>query len=246
MNEKVIVITGASSGIGEAVAQTLVKKGHNVVIAARREEKLKQITQELKDEKGNVAYVVTDVTNRSDVDDLAKQTLNMFGRIDVWVNNAGIMALSNLDSGRVDEWDQMIDINIKGVLYGINSALPSMRKQNSGQFINISSVSGHKTGAGSAVYAATKFGVRAISETLREEEALANSNIRVTTISPGAIDTELPSSVKDQNIAGGINEFYENLAIPAERIAKAILFAIDIDEDTGINEILLRPTNQPL
>lgn len=246
MNEKVIVITGASSGIGEAVAQTLVKKGHNVVIAARREEKLKQITQELKDEKGNVAYVVTDVTNRSDVDDLAKQTLNMFGRIDVWVNNAGIMALSNLDSGRVGEWDQMIDINIKGVLYGINAALPSMRKQNSGQFINISSVSGHKTGAGSAVYAATKFGVRAISETLREEEALANSNIRVTTISPGAIDTELPSSVKDQNIAGGINEFYENLAIPAERIAKAILFAIDIDEDTGINEILLRPTNQPL
>ena len=180
------------------------------------------------------------------MDDLAKQTLNMFGRIDVWVNNAGIMALSNLDSGRVGEWDQMIDINIKGVLYGINAALPSMRKQNSGQFINISSVSGHKTGAGSAVYAATKFGVRAISETLREEEALANSNIRVTTISPGAIDTELPSSVKDQNIAGGINEFYENLAIPAERIAKAILFAIDIDEDTGINEILLRPTNQPL
>ena len=245
MEKKVIVITGASSGIGEAVARTLVKKGHHLMLAARREEKLKQLVEEFKNEQGQAEYIVTDVTHRSEVDALKQKTLDTFGRIDVWVNNAGIMALSNLDSGRVDEWDQMIDINLKGVLYGINAALPTMRQQQSGHFINISSVSGHKTGAGSAVYAATKFGVRAISETLREE-ALAQSNVRVTTISPGAIDTELPSSVKDETIAGGINQFYNDLAIPAERIAKAILFAIEVDEDTGINEILLRPTSQSL
>ncbi|MFP3125994.1 SDR family oxidoreductase [Ectobacillus funiculus] len=245
-HSKVVVITGASSGIGEATAKLLGERGDKIVLAARREDRLVSLVNEIKEKGGQAVYKLTDVTKVEEVEDLAKFAIEQFGRIDVWVNNAGIMALSTLDKKRIAEWDQMIDINLKGVLYGTGAALPYMREQKSGQFINISSVSGHKTGSGTAIYAATKFGVRVISETLREEEALAQSGIRVTVISPGAIATELPTSVKDPSLQSGIDQFYEALAVSADRIAESIAFAMDIDPDTGINEILVRPTAQSL
>lgn len=242
-NKKVIVITGASSGIGEATAQRLAQDGHKVVLAARREDKLKSIVEQI---DGEATYKVTDATSNEDLQSLAEFTKDKYGRIDVWMNNAGIMALSPIGNGRVEDWDNMIDLNIKGVLYGIHAALPTMREQKSGHFINISSVAGHKTSPGSAIYGSTKMAVRFLSETLREEEVQAQSNVRVTVISPGIIDTNLPDSVKDEQVAENVRQGYAALAVPPERVANAIADAINTDEDTSINEIVIRPTNQAL
>ncbi len=162
------------------------------------------------------------------------------------MNNAGVMPLSEFNQGRVKEWEQTIDVNLKGTLYGFDVALPVMRKQKSGHFVNVASISAHISGAASGVYAASKFGVWAASEALRQEEAIAKSNVRVTVISPGAIDTELPKSVKAENYKGNIDKFYEDNAIPAEEVARAIKFSIDTSENTAINEIVMRPSGQVL
>lgn len=243
-HNKVIVITGASSGIGEATAKLLTKRGDKVVLGARREERLQKLADEIKAEGGEVIYASTDVTKRSDVEALAKLAVDTFGRIDVWLNNAGLMPHSTFDKLHVDEWERMVDVNIKGVLYGIAAGLPVMREQKSGHFINVSSVAGHQTHPGGGVYSGTKYAVRAISEALRQEEAQAGSNIRVTILSPGAVATELPNTITDTDLKGGIDSLYSAVAIPAERIAETVAFVMDTPEDTAMNEIIIRPTIQ--
>lgn len=243
-SQKVIVITGASSGIGEATAITLAKQGHKIILAARRQERLEHIIQNIKKFNTEVSAVVTDVSDRQSVQQLAEKAIRQFGKIDVWINNAGLMPQSTFDKLKIDEWEQMVDVNIKGVLYGIAAALPIMRQHSQGHFINLSSIAGHLTHPGGGVYSATKHAVLAISDSLRQEEALAKSNIRVTVISPGAVATELTNSITDTTIKPGIDALYESVAIPPERIAEIIAFAINTPEDTTLNEIIVRATAQ--
>lgn len=241
---KVVVITGASSGIGEATAKLLAKRGDKVVLGARRENRLRALRDDIKTAGGSAVYKVTDVTSLSEVKALAQLALDEYGQIDVWMNNAGLMPHSTFDKLKVDDWERMVDVNIKGVLYGIAAALPPMREKKSGHFINISSVAGHKTHPGGGVYSGTKYAVRAISEALRMEEVVAKSNIRVTIVSPGAIATELPNTITDTDLKQGINQLYEAVAIDADRIAQTVAFAIDAPADTSMSEIIVRPTNQ--
>jgi NADP-dependent 3-hydroxy acid dehydrogenase YdfG len=186
--------------------------------------------------------VTTDVTDHAQVKKLVDSAVQAFGRIDVMINNAGLMPQSLLERLKIDEWDRTIDVNLKGVLYGIAAALPYMQRQKSGHFINVSSVAGHKVGPGTAVYAATKFGVRALSEGLRQE--VKPYNIRTTVISPGAVATELPDSVTDPDAGARVRKFYAEQAIPADSFARAVAFAICQPDDVDINEILFRPTRQ--
>ena len=247
MNQsKVIVITGASSGIGEATARLLASQGNKVVLGARREEKLKKIVSEILKDGNEAIYKVCDVTKIHDVEALAQIALDVYGRIDVWVNNAGLMPLSLLAEDKVNDWNRCIDVNLKGVLYGIHACLGIMRKQKNGHIVNIGSLSSHQTGLSCGIYAATKFGVRAISETLREEEAASRSGIRVTMLAPGMIATELPQSMTTQEGRDGMQAAYNALAIPAQSVAESIAFAINMPQDTGINEIIIRPTAQQL
>ena len=247
MNEsKVVVITGASSGIGEATARLLAKQGNKVVLAARRENKLKQIVSEINAEGGQAIYQLVDVANIIDQESLANKVIETYGKIDVWINNAGIMPLSLLSEDKVEDWDKCIEINLKGVLYGIHACLNIMRKQKSGHIINIGSLSSHQTGLACGIYAATKFGVRAISETLREEEAFGKSGIRVTMLAPGMIATELPQSLTTKQGRDGMQKAYDELAISPKSVAESIAFAINMPEDTGINEIIIRPSVQQL
>ena len=239
---KIIAITGGSSGLGAEAARHLVNAGARVVLGARRMDRLEAIADELGRE--HVAVRKLDVTDREDVKAFVDFAVETFGRVDVLINNAGIMPLSPLEMGRVDEWDQAIDVNIKGVLYGIHAALPHFKAQKGGQFINVSSVAGHRVGKGNAVYAATKHSVRVISEGLRQE--VKPYNIRTTIISPGAVDTELPASVKAPGVTEGIADFYEHMAIPASSFARCVTFAISQPEEVDINEILFRPTAQEL
>lgn len=243
---KVIVITGASSGIGEATAKILAKDGAKLVLGARRKDRLEKLAEEVKELGGEAVYLVTDVTKVEEVEALGKLAIDTFGKIDVWLNNAGIMPQSMLEEKRISDWDATIDINIKGVLYGIGTALPYMKSQKSGHIINISSVAGHIAHAGGAVYSASKWAVRAISESLREEVAQMEGNIRTTIISPGAINTELTKSVTNEAVRGNIEVFYEQYAIPVERVALTIKQAIDLPEDASWNEVIIRPTKQVL
>ncbi len=244
MIKKVIVITGASSGIGEASAKLLAKNGAKVVLSARREERLAKIVEEITANGGEAVYQVTDVTKNEEVEALVKFAVDTFGRIDVLLNSAGIMPHSMLSDKRINDWDNMIDINIKGTLYGIGAAIPYMNEQKSGHIINISSVAGHYAHAGGAVYSATKWAVRAISESLREEMAQNQSNVRVTIVSPGAINTELLDSVTDEKLRANYEKFYENFGISVERVATTIQQAIDVPEDASWNEVIIRPTKQ--
>ncbi|MEH2199601.1 SDR family oxidoreductase [Nostoc sp.] len=242
IENKVVIITGASSGLGEATAKRLAASGAQLMLAARREDRLKELVTAIAKSGGTATYQVIDVTDRAQVEALAKKTLSTYGRIDVLINNAGLMPLSPLDQVKVEEWDRMIDVNIKGVLYGIAAVLPIMRQQKSGHVINLSSVAGHKVFAGSAVYCATKYAVRAISEGLRLE---SNGEIRSTNISPGAVATELTSTITDKDTAAGINQLYA-IAIDADAIARAIVYAIEQPGDVDVNEIIIRPTRQEL
>ncbi|MBN3879871.1 MULTISPECIES: SDR family oxidoreductase [unclassified Nostoc] len=242
IQNKVVIITGASSGLGEATAKLLAASGAKLMLAARREDRLKELVAAIAKSGGTATYQVTDVADRAQVEALAKKTLSTYGKIDVLINNAGLMPLSPLDQVKVEEWDRMIDINIKGVLYGIAAVLPIMRQQKSGHVINLSSVAGHKVFAGSAVYCATKYAVRAISEGLRLE---SNGEIRSTNISPGAVATELTTTITDKDTAAGINQLYE-IAIDADAIARAIAYAIEQPDDVDVNEIIIRPTRQEL
>jgi NADP-dependent 3-hydroxy acid dehydrogenase YdfG len=239
ISDKVVVITGASSGLGEAAARQLAKDGAKLVLGARRIDRLQTLAKALS--LGGEAVVQTDVTERDQVKRLVDRAAQLHGRIDVIINNAGLMPSSRLERLQVDEWDRMIDVNIKGVLYGIAAALPYMIAQKSGHIINVSSVAGHKVGPGGAVYAATKHAVRALSEGLRQE--VKPYNIRTTIISPGAVATELTHTVTDPVVAERMQKTYED-AIPADSFARAVAFAMSQPEDVDINEILFRPTAQ--
>lgn len=242
INGKVVIITGASSGLGKATALRLAKGGAKLVLAARREERLVELRDAIIEQGGDAIYQVTDVTDRAQVESLAKAAKEAYGRIDVLVNNAGLMPLSPLDELKVDEWDQMVDVNIKGVLYGIAAVLPTMREQHVGHIINLSSIAGHKVFPSSAVYSATKYAVKALSEGLRQE---GDGEIRSTNISPGAVATELTSTISDPDTAKNVDEMYE-MAIDPDAIARAIAYAIEQPADVDVNEIIIRPTKQPL
>jgi NADP-dependent 3-hydroxy acid dehydrogenase YdfG len=240
MEGKVVVITGASSGLGEATARFLSARGATVVLGARRVDRLQSLADELNGSGGKALAITTDVTDYDQVKKLVDAAVQTYGRIDVMINNAGLMPSSPLERLKIDDWNR-IDVNIKGVLYGIAAALPYMKQQKAGHIINVSSVAGHKVRAGGAVYAATKHAVRALSEGLRQE--VKPYNIRTTVISPGAVATELPNSVTDPDIAENMRKVYED-AIPAEPFAQAVAFAISQPEEVDVNEILFRPTLQ--
>jgi len=241
VEKKVIVITGASSGIGEATAKLLAKHGATVVLGARRSERLEAIAKEIRTAGGTAEYQTLDVTQRSQLEAIVQFAQSKFGRVDVLINNAGVMPLSALDQLKVDEWDRMIDVNIKGVLYGIAAVLPVMKAQKTGQIINLSSIGGHAVSPTAAVYCATKFAVGAISEGLRQE---VGGDIRVTVISPGVTESELADSISDEAAKKGMQEF-RKISIPAEAIARSILFAIEQPDDVDISEIIVRPTASP-
>ena len=238
---KVVVITGASSGLGEATARYLSAEGASVVLGARRQDRIQALARELTGGGGQAIAVTTDVMRREQVKNLVDAAVQAYGRVDVMINNAGLMPQAPLERLKIDEWDRMIDVNIKGVLYGIAAALPHMKQQKAGHFINVSSVAGHKVGPGFAVYAATKHAVRALSEGLRQE--VKPYNIRTTVISPGAVATELPQSTTEPDIAERLRKVYD-AAIPADSFARAVVFAMSQPEDVDINEILFRPTRQ--
>lgn len=242
IRHKVVVITGASSGIGEATARRLAREGAQLMLGARREERLRELITALESEHEDAAaaFEVTDVSQRDQVTALIEAAISKYGRIDVLINNAGLMPLSYLDERKVDEWDQMIDVNIKGVLYGIAAALPHMREQHEGHIINVASVAGHRVLPSFSVYSATKFAVRAISEDLRQE---SRGEIRSTIISPGLTATELPQHITDSNVSGRIKDLYD-IAISADAIAESIVYAIEQPADVDVNEIVVRPTQQ--
>jgi NADP-dependent 3-hydroxy acid dehydrogenase YdfG len=241
---KVVVITGASSGLGEATARHLSALGATVVMGARRFDRIKALADELTAAGGKALALQTDVTNAEQVRALVDAAVKVYGRVDVMLNNAGIMPHSPLERLRIDDWNRTIDVNIKGVLYGIAAALPHMKEQKSGHIINVSSVAGHKVGVNNAVYCATKHAVLALSEGLRQE--VKPYNLRTTVISPGAVATELPDTITEQDVHAGISQFYEEYAIPADSFARCVAFAISQPEDVDINEILFRPTSQAL
>lgn len=242
IERKVIVITGASSGLGEAAARRLSREGAAVVLAARRSERITTLAEELHTEGGKALAVATDVTIAAQVKALVEAAVTTFGRIDVMINNAGLMPHSPLERLKLDDWNNMIDVNLRGVLHGIAAALPYMKEQKSGHFINVSSVAGHKVRPGAAVYVATKFAVRALSEGLRQE--VKPYNIRTTIISPGAVATELPNSITEGDVQEVMQGFYDEYAIPADSFARVVAFAISQPEEVDINEILFRPTAQ--
>jgi NADP-dependent 3-hydroxy acid dehydrogenase YdfG len=241
---KVIVITGASSGLGAATARLLSQQGAIVVLGARRADRIEALASELTSAGAKAAAVVTDVANRGQVKELVNKTVECFGRIDVMLNNAGVMPLAPLEALKTDEWDQMIDVNLKGMLNGIAAALPYMKQQKGGHFINVSSVYGHKVGPNAAVYCATKFAVRALSEGLRQE--VKPYNIRTTIISPGAVATELLEHISEKSIQAQTKDFVSKIAVPAETFARMVAFAISEPADVDVSEIVFRPTAQPL
>ncbi|BBO26581.1 oxidoreductase [Alteromonas sp. I4] len=238
---KVVVITGASSGLGEATARHLASRGAKVVLGARRTEKLQAICADIQRAGGEATFNTMDVTSLESVKDLVDLAVQTYGKLDVIINNAGLMSIAPLQELKVDEWNSMIDINIKGVLNGIAAALPVFEDQQSGHFINISSVAGLKVfSPGGTVYSGTKFAVRAISEGLRHE---VGGNIRTTSIEPGAVDSELKYGSSHQASSDFVVDFYKQ-AIPADSVARAIAYAIEQPRDVDINEIVLRPTVQ--
>lgn len=239
---KVIVITGASSGLGEAAARHLSELGATVILGARRVDRIQSLAEELNNNGGKALAIATDVTRVDEVKALVEAAVQNYGRIDVIINNAGLMPQSPLDRLKIDEWEQMIDVNIKGVLYGIAAVLPYMKEQKSGQIINVSSVAGHKVRSGGAVYSATKHAVRVLSEGLRQE--VKPYNIRTTIVSPGAVDTELPNTISESDIAENMQQYYKNYAIPADSFARVVAFAISQPQEVDVNEILFRPTTQ--
>jgi len=238
---KVVFITGGSSGLGEAAARYLAGRGAKLVIAARRMDKLTKIAADITAAGGQVLALELDVTKAAAVKAAIAAAVKHYGRLDVLINNAGLMAIAPMNQIRVDEWDKMVDVNIKGTLYGIAAALPIFEKQKSGHFINISSVAGIKVFApGGTVYSGTKYAVRAISDGLRQE---AGAHIRVTTLEPGAVDSELKYGSQDKASRDFVLDFYQ-AAIPAETVARAIAYAMEQPANVDINEIALRPTVQ--
>ncbi|CCV16522.1 SDR family oxidoreductase [Mesorhizobium sp. STM 4661] len=241
---KVIVITGASSGMGAAAARHLAAEGASIVVAARRVDRIQTLVADITKSGGNAVAVATDVTQLDDMQRLVDTAVQTFGRIDVLINNAGIMPLSPLERLKVDEWNQMIDVNLRGVLHGIAAALPYMKEQKSGHIIITASVAAYKVFPGSAVYSATKFALRGLSEGLRQE--MKPYNIRNTLISPGAVTTELLDHISEQDVQSANQDYVGKVGIPAESYARMVAFAVSQPEDVDINEIIFRPTAQEL
>ena len=241
---KVIVITGASSGLGEATAKHLSELGATVVMGARRKDRIQSLADELGKSGGKALAKATDVTNAEQVKALVDAAVEAYGRVDVLLNNAGLMPLSPLEELKLDEWNRMIDVNIKGVLYGIAAALPHMKRQRSGHIINVSSVAGHKIFPGSALYSATKAAVRVISEGLRQE--VKEYSLRTTIISPGAVKTELLEHISVEGIQKVNKEYVNQVGLSPSAFARLIAFVVSEPEDVDINEILFRPTAQDL
>lgn len=240
--DKVVVITGASSGVGESTARLLAGNGAKVALGARRKDRIDALVKDITAKGGFALGFKTDVTKRGDVEALVKGAIEKYGRIDVILNNAGIMPIAPMSALKVDEWDRMIDVNIRGLLYGVAAVLPVMQRQKAGHIINISSIAGFKVFApGGTVYSATKFAVRALTEGLRMEHKA--DNIRCTIISPGAVATELPEGSSEEATRKNLREFYK-MAIPAESIARAIAYAIEQPADVEIGEVVIRPTAQ--
>ncbi len=235
-NPKIVLLTGASSGIGEATARHLAAQGHSVVLGARRIERLEQLAKEIRTEGGKAEFKPLDVTDASDVKAFADFAQEKFGRVDVLVNNAGVMPLSQLHELKIDEWNRMIDVNVRGVLHGIAAVLTQMRERKSGHIINVSSIGAYAVSPTAAVYCATKFAVNAISEGLRQE----NADVRVTIISPGVVESELADSISDEG-ARQLMKGYRAIALQPDAIARAIAYAIEQPADVDVNEIVVRP-----
>lgn len=244
VKNKVVVITGASSGIGEASAKLLAKKGAKVVLGARRGSKLQQIVTDIQQNGGQAVYQVTDVTKRADSQQLVDLAKKQYGKIDVMFLNAGLMPNSPLSALKVNEWERMVDVNLKGVLYGIAAVLPDFTKQKHGQIIATSSVAGLKAYPGGGVYGATKWAVRDLMEVLRMESAQEKTHIRTSTIYPAAIQSELLTTITDKGTAKGAQELYDAYQISPERIANVVAFAVDQPEDTTVNEFTVGPSAQ--
>jgi NADP-dependent 3-hydroxy acid dehydrogenase YdfG len=241
VEKKVVAITGASSGIGEATALLLAARGAKVVLGARGSDRLKVLAERIAAVGGEVAFAPVDVKRRDDVSKLVTLACERYGKLDVLFSNAGVMPVSPLDDLRVDDWDEMIDVNIKGVLYGIAAALPVFRAQGFGHFVSTASTAGHKTVPNQSVYSATKFAVRAICEGLRLE---AGDKLRVTIISPGFVRTNFAEGVTSPALRAQLESFRDKLAISPDAIARAVAFAIDQPADVDVNEIVIRPTAQ--
>jgi NADP-dependent 3-hydroxy acid dehydrogenase YdfG len=240
--DKIVVITGASSGIGESTAKLLARHGAKVVLGARRKNRIDAVVKEISAAGGEAIGFAVDVTKRAEVEALIQATVDSFGRVDVIVNNAGTMLIAPVQALKVGEWDRQIDVNIKGLLYGVAAVLPHMQKQKNGHIINIASVFGIKVFApGGTVYCATKSAVRALTEGLRIE--LHSQNIRCTMISPGAVATELPEGTSEEATRENLREFYK-MAIPANSIASTIAYAIEQPHEVEIDEVVIRPTAQ--
>ena len=241
---KVVIITGASSGMGEAAAKHLSALGAIVVLGARRLDRIEKLAEEIRNKGGQALAIAVDVTHRDEVKTLVDSAVEQFGRVDVLLNNAGIMPLSPMERLNEDEWDKMINVNIKGVLNGIAAVLPYMKEQKSGQIINTSSVAGHKVFNGSAVYSATKYAVRALTEGLRME--LKPYNIRTTIVCPGAVKTELLEHITEADIQQANKDYVGAVGISPDSFARVVAFAISQPEEVDINEIIFRPTSQEL
>jgi len=237
---KVVLITGASSGIGEATARLLAAQGHRVYVGARRTDRLETLVQEIRANGGTEAFRALDVTSAEDMRDFVRGAEAAYGQVDVIVNNAGVMPLSPLNSLKVDEWDRMIDVNIRGVLHGIAAVLPGMERQGHGQVINVSSIGGLAVSPTAAVYCATKFAVRAISDGLRQE----TDKIRVTVVCPGVVESELADTITDDTARVAMQSF-RRVALHPDAIARAIAYAIEQPDDVDVSEVVVRPTASP-
>ena len=242
-HRRVAIITGASSGIGAATARKLAAEGIAVSLAARRSERLEALAKEIEESGGECLIVETDVTVRAQVEALVEETVNTFGRVDILINNAGVMLLSYMRNAHVDEWEKMIDVNLKGPLFGIGAVMPIMREQGSGHIINVSSMAGRRVFPSGAVYCGTKFGLHAITEGLRSELGHKN-NIRATIIAPGVVATELTHHITDEDVNKRVEAMQSMDSLTSEDIANAIHYAIEQPAHVNVSEVLVLPTAQ--
>ncbi|WP_053139788.1 SDR family oxidoreductase [Pseudomonas sp. MIACH] len=240
IKDKVVLITGASSGIGEAAARLIAAKGAHVVLGARRTDRLEKLVSQIQADGGSAAACALDVTDLESMRAFVAFAKAQHGKVDVIINNAGVMPLSPLAALKVNEWNQMLDVNVRGVLHGIAAVLPNMEAQGSGQVINISSIGGLAVSPTAAVYCATKFAVRAISDGLRQE----TDKIRVTVVCPGVVESELADTISDE-VARETMKAFRRVAITADAIARALVYAIEQPDDVDVSEIVVRPTASP-
>ncbi|MBY0215314.1 SDR family oxidoreductase [Paenibacillus illinoisensis] len=242
LNNKIVIITGASSGIGEATARKLAHLGATVILAARSENKLQKIVDDILSEGGVAAYQPTDVTDQNNLKDLIEFAIEKYGRVDTLINCAGVMLFSMWENVKVDEWEKMIDLNLKGTLYGIAAVLPHMKHRGKGQIINVGSIAGHAVGEGHGVYSSTKYAIKAITESLRKELSV-KYGIQASMVSPGVISTHWQDSVTDDDVKHILDKM-NTVAINAEHVANTIAFVVNQHEDVLINDVIVTPTRQ--